>query len=114
MSAFESEEDPEQDERGDVLHTNLQNINSNPTFFPPQDIRRRTSLPIQFYNRWLLRLDGETGTWQITSLISVEEFLLSEDQHAVSVTEEAVTFLDRFLVGPEQVVSPTEGRDEHH
>ena len=53
MSAFESEEDPEQDERGDVLHTNLQNINSNPTFFPPQDIRRRTSLPIQFYNRCL-------------------------------------------------------------
>ena len=28
------------------------------------------------------------------------------DQHAVPVTEEAVTFLDRFLVGPEQVGSP--------
>ena len=36
------------------------------------------------------------------------------DQHAVSVTEEAVTFLDRFLVCPEQVGSPTEGRDEDH
>ena len=40
--------------------------------------------------------------------------LLLMDQHAVSVTEEAVTFLDRFLVGPEQVGSPTEGGDEHH
>jgi len=36
------------------------------------------------------------------------------DQHAVAVTEEAVTFLDRFLVGPEQVGSPAEGGDEHH
>ena len=36
------------------------------------------------------------------------------DQHAVTVTEEAVTFLDRFLVCPEQVGSPAEGRDEHH
>ena len=36
------------------------------------------------------------------------------DQHAVAVTEEAVTLLDRFLVCPEQVGSPTEGRDEHH
>ena len=54
------------------------------------------------------------GTGQIPSLISFEEFLLSEDQHAVAVTEEAVTFLDRFLVGPEQVGSPAEGRDEHH
>ena len=54
------------------------------------------------------------GTGQIPWLISVEEFLLSEDQHAVPVTEEAVTFLGRFLVGPEQVGSPTEGRDEHH
>ena len=36
------------------------------------------------------------------------------DQHAVAVTEEAVTFLDRFLVGPEEVVSHAEGRDEHH
>jgi len=54
------------------------------------------------------------GTGQITSLISVEEFLHSEDQHAVPVTEEAVTFLDRFPVCPEQVGSPTEGRDEHH
>ena len=90
MSVFESEEDPEQDEKGDVLHTNLQTINSNPTFFPPQDIRRRTSLPIQFQNRCLLRLDGEIETGQIPSLISIKEFLLSEDQHAVSVTEEAV------------------------
>ena len=114
MSAFESEEDPEQDERGDVLHTNLKKINSNPTFFPPQDIRRRTSLPIQVLNRCLLRLDGEMGMGQITSLISVEEFLISEDQHAVPVTEQAVTFLDRFLVCPEQAGSPTEGRDEHH
>ena len=54
------------------------------------------------------------GTGQITSLISIEEFLLSEDQHAVPVTEEAVTFFDRFLVGPEQVGSPAEGGDEHH
>ena len=114
MSAFESEEDPEQDERGDVLHTNLKIINSNPTFFPPQDIRRRTSLPIQFQNRCLLRLDGEMGTGQITSLISVEEFLHSEDQHAVAVTEEAVTFLDRFPVCSEQVGSPAKCRDEHH
>ena len=36
------------------------------------------------------------------------------DQHAVAVTEEAVTFLDRFTVCPEQVDSPAEGRDEHH
>ena len=36
------------------------------------------------------------------------------DQHAVSVTEEAVTFLDSFPVGPEQVGSSAEGRDEHH
>ena len=54
------------------------------------------------------------GTGQIASLISVEEFLLSEDQHAVAVTEEAVTFLDRFLVCLEQIISPAEGRDEHH
>ena len=40
--------------------------------------------------------------------------LLLMDQHAVAVTEEAVTFLDRFPVCPEQVGSPTEGRDEHH
>ena len=53
------------------------------------------------------------GKGQITSLISVEEFLLSEDQHAVPVTEEAVTFLDRFLVSLEEVGSPAEGRDEH-
>jgi len=33
------------------------------------------------------------GTGQIPSFISVEEFLHSEDQHAVPVTEEAVTFL---------------------
>ena len=36
------------------------------------------------------------------------------DQHAVPVTEEAVTFLDCFLVCPEQVGSPAEGGDEHH
>ena len=36
------------------------------------------------------------------------------DQHTVTVTEEAVTFLDRFLVGLEQVDSPAEGGDEHH
>ena len=36
------------------------------------------------------------------------------DQHAVPVTEEAVTFLDRFPVCSEQVGSLTEGRDEHH
>ena len=36
------------------------------------------------------------------------------DQHAVAVTEEAVTFLDCFLVRSEQVGSPTKGRDEHH
>ena len=36
------------------------------------------------------------------------------DQHAVAVTEEAVTFLDRFLVGPEQVGSPAKCWDEHH
>ena len=40
--------------------------------------------------------------------------LLLMDQHAVAVTEEAVTFLDRFLVGLEQVGSPAEGGDEHH
>ena len=32
--------------------------------------------------------------------------LLLMDQHTVTVTEEAVTFLDRFLVCPEQVGSP--------
>ena len=36
------------------------------------------------------------------------------DQHAVAVTEEAVTFLARFLVCPEQVGSPAKCRDEHH
>ena len=36
------------------------------------------------------------------------------DQHAVPVTEKAVTFFGRFLVGPEQVGPPAEGRDEHH
>ena len=36
------------------------------------------------------------------------------DQHTVTVTEEAVTFYDRFLVGPEQVGSSAEGGDEHH
>ena len=36
------------------------------------------------------------------------------DQHAVPVTKEAVTFLDRFLVCLEEVGSPAKGGDEHH
>ena len=38
-----------------------------------------------------------------------KEELLLMDQHAVAVTEEAVTVLDRFPVCPEQVGSPAEG-----
>ena len=36
------------------------------------------------------------------------------DQHTVTITEEAVTLLARFLVCLEEVGSPAEGGDEHH